>query len=505
MHIMNLASFSKNIPTMHFFKSILWVALATVLLVGCKTTSQSKKESADAKNMVETMSDVIQTPLYTLTVSVPKEVSIGDTILFNYNIIAKDDLESVQLIERMPEGCELISSQPEVKQDANTLTWEFDKIPNGGAKHVQLKLKAIGTGMVKSAAYLTPIPLARVQTKVGEPKIAIEQSAPPMVQVGQAIDLKITVKNPGTFVAKEVEVTYPIPEGITHTEGMTKLMFPIGDLPEGESRSFNVPIVATKRGTHDNIIAVATSNAGLETDTFKIKVVEPAFKITQKGPDQVYVGKPAEYAITVENMGDMPLSNLQLTNVAPTPLMLLDASKGEVQNNRARWHIPSIEIGESVTHKVVITSPTAGSFSNSATVSDQKNGLTDTASATTLWDGMAALSLEMVDNKDPVIIGEQTTYVVVVNNQGSAPDANVSVKLTFPDELLPVNTQGPTTGVIKGKTVTFAPISKLGAKQTVKFHIHAQSKAEGDARVKVELKSNAIKEPVIEYESTRVY
>ena len=57
---------------------------------------------------------------------------------------------------------------------------------------------------------------------------------------------------------------------------------------------------------------------------------------------------------------------------------------------------------------------------------------------------------------------------------------------------------------IKDWQFTFAPISTLNPRQTVKFRVDAKGKESGDARVIVEVSSDAIKTPIVQQESTIV-
>ena len=60
-------------------------------------------------------------------------------------------------------------------------------------------------------------------------------------------------------------------------------------------------------------------------------------------------------------------------------------------------------------------------------------------------------------------------------------------------------------GKIAGKTVTFAPIAKLAPKEVVTYTISAKGMSTGDHRLKVDLTSDVLSEPVTHEESTHVY
>ena len=143
-----------------------------------------------------------------------------------------------------------------------------------------------------------------------------------------------------------------------------------------------------------------------------------------------------------------------------------------------------------------------GSRCNSVGVTSAEN-LSATAQACTLWRGVPAILLETKDDPDPISVGESVTYTVRVTNQGTADDANVKVVAQFAKEIDPTSASGG--GVVNGKTVTFPAVAKLAPKEAVTYTIIAKGVAAGDHRLKVDLTSDMLTEPVTHEESTHEY
>nr|WP_249299031.1 hypothetical protein [Neochlamydia sp. AcF65] len=122
----------------------------------------------------------------------------------------------------------------------------------------------------------------------------------------------------------------------------------------------------------------------------------------------------------------------------------------------------------------------------------------------THWKGRPALNVSVAQTENPICIDDSTAYNIVVVNQGSEPDSNVQVVVTFPEEVQAIGVSGDASGQISGNTVKFAPVKNVAARQTLRYRVDAKAKKSGDARVKFEVSSDAIKTPIVQQESTIV-
>jgi uncharacterized repeat protein (TIGR01451 family) len=223
--------------------------------------------------------------------------------------------------------------------------------------------------------------------------------------------------------------------------------------------------------------------------------------IEKSGTKEQFLGRNASYDIVVSNTGDTALTGVSVTDTAPAATKIVSASGANVSGNTATWTLGELAAGAKQSFNVVLTSTTPGSHCNGAAVASSDN-LSGHAEACTLWKGVAAILLQTQDDPDPIQVGETTTYTIHVTNQGTADDTNVKVVATFDKEVDPVSAAG---GNVSGKTVTFATIPKLAPKQVVTYTITGKGVAAGDHRLKVDLTSDILSEPVTHEESTHVY
>jgi uncharacterized repeat protein (TIGR01451 family) len=116
-----------------------------------------------------------------------------------------------------------------------------------------------------------------------------------------------------------------------------------------------------------------------------------------------------------------------------------------------------------------------------------------------------ALKFEVVDVESPIEIGGETTYEIRVVNQGSKVASNVQVAALMPQGMRAISGQGESRHTIQGERVIFAPLPQLAPKAESVFRIHAQGLRAGDQRVRVQVTSDEVQQPITKEVSTRVY
>jgi uncharacterized repeat protein (TIGR01451 family) len=378
------------------------------------------------------------------------------------------------------------------------LTWNLGDLDAGATKTARVTVRPTREGTLTACAIVKADPRVCGQTIVGKPALAIDKSGPATATLGQDVSYTVTVRNTGTAVAKAVMLTDKVPSGLG---GVKEIPFTIGDLAPGQSKTVNVPLKATERGRHCNVAVATSANAGTVQDDACTVVVQPGVKLVKSGDAEQLITKEARYRITASNTGDVDLTNVVVSDSAPAQTRIVSATGATVSGNNATWNVGTLKAGESKNFDLVLTSTQPGRWCNSATVTTQQ-GLRETAEACTLWKGIPAVLLEVVDDPDPVPIGSTTTHTIRITNQGNADLININLVAQFPSQFTPVSSQG---GTVDGKTVKFPAVPRLAPKQILTYSIVARAVEAGDSRMKVTLTEDQLSGPVIEEESTRAY
>ncbi len=433
----------------------------------------------------------------------PSMCLLGDQFCLDLEVHALRDVCDVTIGTILPEGVQFIRSEPDAFVDGSKLEWTLDHLRNGECQNVRICLRCEKEGAACTCFCVSATPVAFCTLLCARPVLCCEICGPEEAGPGDCLNYTINVANRGTCTAYDVVVVNRVPDGLEHASGQTCLTNRLCELAPGETKCLNICYLAAKRGRIVNTVSVSACNAEPSSCECACVCCKYCCEVVKEGPKEVRIGQNADYDIHVTNVGDRPLTEVTVCDLAPAGTSIVSANGAHISGNRAVWQIDEVRAGETVTLPITLTTCSPGYYCNRVSVSNCQ-GACCSAECLCRWKGTPALNVSVLDLTDPVCIGDTTSYRIQVTNQGSEPDENVRVTVRFPSEIAPISARGVTTGTISGATVTFAPYSPLGARQTVDFYVDARAHQAGDARIKVEVMSDSITTPIVQEESTIV-
>ncbi len=360
----------------------------------------------------------------------------------------------------LPANARFVRAVPEPSAHAPELQWLFGTLPPGICREIVLVLAPTDANDVNNCA--------RVQFEHGQCVTT---------RIVRSIPVP-SLPMPGAPLGKE-----PAP-GVPPQSKEP----PLGKQPSGEEPGRLVP----------------TPKAG-----------EAKLRLTITGPKQQYANLPARYQLTVSNPGTATATGVVVANPLPAGMTLVNASVGSrVQAEQVTWVLGNLEAGGSRTVQIVLRTRQAGEICNRATAFAD-GSLMDEAAFCTDFKGVSALALDVDDTVDPVPVGKETRYTIVVTNQGTAAVANVRIQAVVPPEMELLQATGASEppppdklpkATAAGQALPFAPLQSLapGAKAT--YEVSVRALRAGDVRFKVEMSADALEAgPVRVEESTRVF
>ena len=438
--------------------------------------------------------------------SVLEAASVGGALKYRISIEAKDDLLNVRVTEAFPSGVNFTSASPVETRVGSNISWSFPSMQKGETQNIEIICTPSSEGEHQICSTVTVDNVFCIDFFAGQPKLVAVKRGPQFIELGEEANWTVTLTNNGSATATNVVVTDSLPDAFTPT---SDLRHSIGNVAPGETKSVSYTAKAIKQGKFTNR-AVATYDSGKGGDpgsspvaSSPISVVQSGIRVRKTGREEAYVFKPVNFDITIENTGDTDLKNVRITDILPQGAAVADNGRGRVSGNAIGWMIPNLPAGSSQLIRTEVSATRKGKSTNTVKVLTE-NGLEASDSVTTNWLAVPGVTVSITDSKDPIRVGEATTYTIQVRNQGEFEPVSGTVTVTFNDSIKPTAVAGDAQGTINGQTVTF-PRTTLEPGKDTDLSITVEGAKIGPGRSAMNFSADFLNDPIISQETTNVY
>lgn len=438
----------------------------------------------------------------------PVQVSRGQDFGFSYHVtnLTSNELQNVLVMLDSSNNLDVSMSEPEGNTSGDGMTWALGDMGPNETKVIRLTGSASEVGLASDCITVSYNNFLCATTNVVEPALALTKTATAEALACDQIVIRYLVENTGSGPASNVVIKDTLPEGLAMPNGSRSVNIPVGNLSAGESKAYEVVAEASRTGEFSSG-AVATADAGLEAeaDATNTVVTQPELAVAVDCTELQFLRRNFTYNYTIENNGDGVANAATASATIPQGTTVARMSDGgRVVGNSVVWDFGSMEAGSSRDFSMTLSASSIGSYTSSVTANaDCADSVSD--SCTTEIQGIPASLLEVVDITDPVEVGQQTTYIITVTNQGTAADTNIRIVTTLPAEQSFVSATGQTNATANGKTVTFAPSGSLAPGEAFTWRVTVRAESAADSRFRVQMTSDNLKSEVIETESTNLY
>jgi uncharacterized repeat protein (TIGR01451 family) len=254
----------------------------------------------------------------------------------------------------------------------------YELRPNETRK-LDLVLKAVQAGVVentvRAAGDANLKAEHRTRFEVVAPRLQIAVQGPTRRYLQRQATYQITVMNPGTAAAEDIELIAHLPQGLRYVETEKKgrydpqrhaVLWSLEELPSGEGDT--VQLTAVPVDTGDQKIRVQGTaaldlSAAYDHTTVVDALTELVFTVSDEN-DPIEVGAETTYAIRITNSGSKIATNVQLAVQLPPEMEALK-SDGPTRAQAANDHIamepvPQLRPGEELVYRLTVRGRQAG-------------------------------------------------------------------------------------------------------------------------------------------------
>ena len=454
-----------------------------------------------------------QSPSITIEKHAPAEIQVGKPATFQIDVRNNGSVavEQVEVRDEIPKGTQLLSTKPSAQRTPQgELVWTLGAMEPGADATLEVELLPLVEGEIGSVAVVLLSAAASAHTVATRPKLVVNVSGPPQVNINENAVIEIELTNSGSGAATGVYLASNLPQGLEHPAG-NSLEFDIGTLEPQQTRKLELTLTATQAGRVRNVISVQGDGQALAEGVWETEIIAPALAIGIEGPKHRYLEKKAKYNVSVGNPGTAPAKEIGLVAYLPSGMKFVEADHfGEFdeQAGTVHWLLEELPPGETGT--VSLTALPIEPGNQSLRVEGKASGgLTDQSLQNVVVEGVAAILFQLVDLEDPIEVDSETNYEIRVVNQGSKAATNVRLVALLPQQLQAISAEGPTRHIIDqpadAQRVLFDPLPQLAPKADVTYRVKVRALQAGDARLRVQLLTDDMESPVTKEESTRVY
>ena len=271
-------------------------------------------------------------PLLNIEHTAPKQVMIGQEVRLQVTVSNPGSGAATGVIveEDVPDGLSHVAG--------NELEYEIGILRPGESRQMELSLKAEKPGLlentiiVRGEGNLTARHSARIE--VISPQLQVGVNGPKKKYLDQQAAYTLTVANPGTAAARDVQLVAYLPKGMKfvtsdsegqYDAGQHAVFWNLEELPA--SKSGNVKLTAIPFETGEQRMRVeGRADLGLNVASEQIMQVdavpELVFTISDLA-DPIEVGANTTYEVTVTNKGSGAATNVGLAASLPNDIKLL--------------------------------------------------------------------------------------------------------------------------------------------------------------------------------------
>ena len=445
----------------------------------------------------------------------PPAAMIGDEVTYSASLqnLGKVPSDAIELRAPTPKGMDFVRSNPppmgNVQGDSLFTLGALQ--PGGATTGISLTFRAKEIGPTSSVITMRTgngqSDRKEVVTTITDARLTASIDGPPRVGLNSQVPLAIKITNTGGGVLNNVKLVVTLTGGLADAQGNTSLNQTLAQpLQPGQTFADTLTVFARQKGHAEvNLVVVAgsiTANA-----TYGVDIQAPTVSLDIKGDAKKYVGRNANFTISVKNPTDQPLNNVFVRDTLPPEMEFVTAGDGQFNGKDVIWSLGALAPGQSRDLKLTARCKDKNPIAQQTiSVTDNAASLASQPFGTEIF-GAAGLKLEMSDVRDPVPVNDRAEYEIVLTNTGTETAKSMVISGEIAGGLTRIEEgAGPTQIdiIANGQKCIYKPLDlPPGSRNVFKVTV-LTGPSESDGVFRCTVTGGPLQTPVIEDENTHI-
>jgi len=442
-------------------------------------------------------------PFVTTTVSVPEFVNVNEVVPVKIDVRnpGKVAVHDVKLVANLPSSVQIESRHGQVQ--AGICSFDINTLQPGESRQLTMDVVATEKQQLNIQTATTISNRSSIKVGVRQPKLSVSVEGPAQANIGSKATHIITVTNSGDGVARNVNLIADIPDWL-HIVEKSGFESP-ESLGPGQTSKARIVTVPHQSGQAELAFAAAGKLCKAEPAEAGLRVTQPELRVAAIGPDMNFVERDGIYTITIDNPGEVDINNVEVEFAIPEGVTVTTISrqaKMDGEQGTLLWKFDQIQSQTEETIQLKAVASSEGEkYCRIRIASDETNE--KEVSLKTVIATRAELSIQMQNIGGPIQVGNEATFVVVVENRGSSVANDMEIEVQLPAGMKPAS---PRDGVVdeESNSILFAD-SELRPGKIREFKFSAVGVEKGEHVVRSSLESVGSKQRIIVENSVFVY
>jgi uncharacterized repeat protein (TIGR01451 family) len=397
----------------------------------------------------------------------------------------------------LPVGARARVAEPPAEALGDRLSWSLGNLEAGAERRLRGEIQPGNVGEVLLTPTVTFAAANGLRGRVVKPPISVSVSGPETAALNAPVVFEIRITNDTAAAVRQVVVHDQLPPGLKYEKG-SSIEADLGLLGPGETRTLSLQVQAVSVGRMVNQVTVRAEGGMHAEAAAAVQVSEVGLALFLKTPRQAQAPRDLDGQLEIQNRGPVPANAVRLSQEVPPGFEFVEASTGGVFNPARRsidWSLAGVAGGQTQTVTFRLKPRTSGDWALQATAVAERLPAVRESHPVHVEVPVPSLLVEVAPHKDPIDTGAETVYEVRVLNPGEVPATNLRLRVAVPENLAPLNAEGPTTAAGQ-QPIVFGPLPQLAPHTDAVYRVRVRGQQPGDGQFRVELTAEGLVRPL---------